>query len=104
MTRSRMTHADFRFFLEDLTADCLETALTLYHLEQATEELLMRATEREMFAAEVAEDIWQNAHGNVRVSCRNCDGDFFVPFPAHGPYFCFACFTAGWPDAYPAVL
>ncbi|MEV6488552.1 hypothetical protein AB0M20_07950 [Actinoplanes sp. NPDC051633] len=86
-----------------LTATCADTAVVLDRLQESTEDLLIQATERRMLAAEIAEDIRQNALGNVRVCCRNCDGEYFVPRTEVGPFFCTACHNSGWPHAYPAV-
>jgi hypothetical protein len=87
----RLSHSAIGDLLEDITADCSDTAYTLYQLEQTSEELLMQATEIEMITTDLTEDIRQAALGNMRVCCQWCDAEFFVSTSDRGPYTCRTC-------------
>jgi hypothetical protein len=95
MTTTRRLREQVLDLHEDLTATCIDTALTLYDLQEATDDLLMFATEIEDLAEETAEDFRQAASGNARVSCQWCDGQIYVERTQPGPYTCFFCRPTG---------
>ncbi|MEV6350989.1 hypothetical protein [Actinoplanes sp. NPDC051851] len=76
---------------DELTAECIETTLTLDAIADTMEDLLLDATQRVELANEEAEDIRQAARGNQRVACQWCDGEFYVPRASHGPHTCRMC-------------